>query len=104
MINQEYANRDLFRHLEEVVPSDLPVPRIEVTRFWRRKNGFDTRETVAWSVKAIGLNEQPIPKEDEVVSERDAEHIADQWAALLGWPIVRLRRVVQSQSITELDL
>ena len=98
----QHANIDLFKALPAQTPA-LPVPRIEIVRFWRTPSGFDTVQRVAWTVKAIGLNEQPIPKEDEVITQRDAEHIASQWQALLGWPIFRMKRVVQTQAIYELE-
>lgn len=95
-----HANQDLWQSLPPVLP-ELQLPRIEITRFWHRRSGFDTSEFVAWTIKAIGLNGQPIPKEDEMLSQEDAEHIAAQWHALLGWPMVRLKQIVRTQLVIE---
>lgn len=93
-----HRHQDLFESIPAIVP-ELPVPRIQVVRWFGTREGFSTVQQAHWSITAIGLNGQEIPKEDDVVNERDALHIADQWHALLGWPIVLLRRVTRTQSV-----
>lgn len=95
-------HRDLFRSIDTIVP-ELPVPRIQIMRWFGSKGGFSTARQAYWTVTAFGLNGQQLPKEDETVGEKDAEHIAAQWKALLGWPIVRLRTITQTQTIIEFE-
>ena len=102
MVNQQYQNADLFRSTEPVTLA-LPIPRIEIVRYWSRGTGFAKSEKPMWRVSPVGLNGQPLPKEDEVPMRDEAEHIAEQWNALLGWPIVRTKRVVQTTLIYELE-